>query len=183
MQDLGAKLIKESTKTHFRRRLVCCPRKAISNLLLAKGVVQHSQRQMTASSSSRTKSIHQAALDIRVSIRSSKNNTPCTPRQSEQSHSMCPQTVQRLLNSFVQDLVFGVIGGRIKTPHTYCYHTPSHPSPIIPNSFRLLIGVGMVCLTHNWKNWIPQCAFRSWLRHQRTWSHSQRTSSRTLVLL
>ena len=29
---------------------------------------------------------------------------------------MCPQTVQRLLNSFVQDLVFGVIGGRIKDP-------------------------------------------------------------------
>ena len=47
-------------------------------------------------------------------------------------------------DSFVQDLVFGVIGGRIKTPHTYCYHTPSHPSPIIPISFRLLIGEGMV---------------------------------------
>ena len=182
MQDLGAKLIKESTKTHFRRRLVCCPRKAIPNSLLAKGVVQHSQRQ-TASSSSRTKAIHQVALDIRGSIRSSKNNMPCSPEQSEQSQSMCPQTVQRLLNSFVEDLVFGIICGRIKTPHTYCYHTPSHPSPIIPISFRLLIGVGMVHLTHNWKNWIPQCAFRSWLRHQRTWSHYQRTSSRTLVLL
>ena len=47
MQDLGAKLTKESTKTHFPRRLVCCPRKAISNSLLAKGVVQHSQRRMT----------------------------------------------------------------------------------------------------------------------------------------
>ena len=153
MQDLGAKLIKESTKTHFRRRLVCCPRKAISNSLLAKGVVQHSQRQMTASNSSRTKAIHQVALDIRGSIRSlSKNNMPCTPRQSEQSQSMCPQTVQRLLISFVQDLLFGVIGGRIKTPHTYCYHTRSRPSPIISISFRLLIGVGMVCLTHNWKN-------------------------------
>ena len=90
MQDLGAKLIKESTKTHFRRRLVCCPRKAISNLLLAKGVVQHSQRQMTASSSSRTKAIHQVALDIRVSIRSSKNNMSCTPRQSEHT-AMCLQ--------------------------------------------------------------------------------------------
>ena len=122
------------------------------NSLLAKGVVQHSQRQMTASSSSGTKAFHQVVLDIRGSIRSSKNNMPCTPRQSEQSHSMCPQTVQRLLNSFVQDLVFGVIGGRIKTPHTYCYHTPSHHSPIIPISFRLLIGVGMVCLTHNWSN-------------------------------
>ena len=98
MQNLGAKLIRESNKTHFRRRLVCCPRKAISSSLLAKGVVQHSQRQMTASSSSRTKAIHQVALDIRGSIRSlSKNNMPCTPRQSEQSQSMCPQTVQRLL--------------------------------------------------------------------------------------
>ena len=152
MQDLGAKLIKESTKTHFCRRIVCCPRKVISNSLLVKGVVQHSQRQITASSSSRTKAIHQVALNIRGSIRSSKNNMPCTPRQSEQSQSMCPQKVQRLLNSFVQDLVFGVIGGRIKTPHTYCYHSPLHPSPIIPISFKLLIGVGMVCLTHNWKN-------------------------------
>ena len=152
MQDLGAKLIKESTKTHFRTRLVCCPRKAILSSLLAKGVVQHSQRQIIASSSSRTKAIHQVPLDIKGSIRSSKNNMPRTPRQSEQSQSMCPQTVQRLLNSFVQDLVFGVIGRRIKTPHTYCYHTRSRPSPIIPISFRLLIGVGIVCLTHNWKN-------------------------------
>ena len=64
-------------------RLVCCPRKAISNSLLAKGVVQHSQRQMTASNSSRTEAIHQVALDIRGSIRSSKNDMPCTPRQSE----------------------------------------------------------------------------------------------------
>ena len=153
MQDFGAKLIKESTaKTHFRRRLVCCLIKAISNSLLAKWVAQHSQRQMKARSSSRTKAIYQVALHIRGSIRSSKNNMPCTPRQSEQSQSMCPQTVQRLLNSFVQDLVFGVIGGRIKTPHTYCYHTPSRSLPIIPILFRLLIGVGMVCLTHNWKN-------------------------------
>ena len=73
------KKIKESTKTRFRRRLVCCPRKAISNSLLAKGVVQHSQRQMTASSSSRTEAIHQVALDISGSIRSSKNNMPCSP--------------------------------------------------------------------------------------------------------
>ena len=130
------KMIKESTKTRLRRRLVSCPRKAISNSLLAKGVVQHSQRQMTASSSSRTEAIHQVALDIRGLIRSSKNNMPCSPGQSEQSQSMCPQTVQRLLYSFVQDLVSGVIGGRIKTPHTYCYHTPSRPSPIIPISFR-----------------------------------------------
>ena len=175
--------LNKQTHSLKKHKLESSARKAISNSLLAKGVVQHSQRQMTASSSPRTKSIHQVALDIRGSIRYSKNNMPCTPRQSEQFQSICPQTVQRLLNSFVQDLVFGVIRGCIKTPRTYCHHTPSHPSPIIPISFRLLIGVGMVCLTHHWKNWIPQCAFRSWLRHQRTWSHSHRTSSCTLVLL
>ena len=52
MQDLGAKVIKELTNIHFRRKL------ETRLLSQTKGVVQHSQRQMTASSSSRTEAIH-----------------------------------------------------------------------------------------------------------------------------
>lgn len=107
---------------------------------MPKEVAQLSEHQKITSNSSRTEAIYKVALDLRESILSSKDSMSWPPKQSEptvdavripdsvraflstlltgntEPQKLCSQRVQRLLNSFAQDLDFGVTCGRVKTP-------------------------------------------------------------------
>ena len=155
MQELGAREIRESTKTHLRRklesefkslllfedllgnnRLFVVP-ETLSKLQLAKEVA-HLLEEKISSNASKTEVVHQAALDLRETILSTKDTISWPPKQSELTvdavaipdnvrsflstlptgnrEKSSSQRVQRLVNSFGQDLVFGVSCGRVKTP-------------------------------------------------------------------
>ena len=105
MQDLGAKEIKESTKTHFRRklesefggllhfedlldnnRLFIIPEN-LSKLQLAKEVAQLSQEQQCTSELSKIENIQRVALDIRKAIRSNEHKMSWPPQPSELTES------------------------------------------------------------------------------------------------
>ena len=109
----------------------------LSQIQLAKEVAQLSEHKKITNNSSRIEAIHQVALDLRESTLSSKDNMSWPPKQSELTVDVVqipdnvraffctlltgntePQKLcsQRLVNSFGQDLVFGVTCGRVKTP-------------------------------------------------------------------
>ena len=105
MQDLGAKEIKESTKTHFRRklesefggllhfedlldnnRLFIIPEN-LSKLQLAKEVAQLSQEQQCTSELSKIENIQRVVQDIRREIRSNEHKMSWPPQPSELTKS------------------------------------------------------------------------------------------------
>lgn len=158
MQEAGATEMRESTKTHLRRkleaefgsllqyedllgnsRLFVIPEN-LSRVQLARDVVKLSQQLHTSSDTSREEIVQQAALDLRKAILANTSEMSWPPKPSEltgdavtipenvkaflstlltgniKCEEPFPERIERLVKSFAQDLIFGVTGGRQKTP-------------------------------------------------------------------
>ena len=150
MEELGANVIRESTKTHLHRKLKTEFKSLLqfedllgnirlfvfldnlSRIQLAKEIARLLEHQAIRSDPSIVAAIHQVALELRECILSTKDSMSCPPKPTDltedateipdnvraflstlltgnmESPKLCSERVQRLVNSFEQDLVFEV---------------------------------------------------------------------------